>query len=315
MKTKIVSIVACSIALALVSCDTKEGQYYERIAKDGEITVTFIEEHNDLHHELYWSFIDGEVDQYKSAHNKFGIGPQRRWDARFITLTSKGPFNMKLRTLKNEGTTLDGKDNVWHKEIELHFLAPKDSSQSNHQYEGKVKIKGVNALGDGSSYSESWDAQFNIRTYVDEAGNSTRESVAYDQEKVNEEIFNFMKEEDAAKKMDEDVDTAEEEPSYATDFVGTWSGKLGEKDLVIVITSARGDILEGHNVVGNNKRPVKGTVMADADVFTLTLSEPGDDTWDGVFTLKVKNDNNFNATGHWKANNGKSEKQVEINKK
>lgn len=105
-----------------------------------------------------------------------------------------------------------------------------------------------------------------------------------------------------------------DEPSFTADFIGTWTGKLGDKDFQIVLISAQGDNIEGYNVVGDNKRAIKGTVTADDDVYTFTLSEPGDDKWDGVFTLKMNNDNNFNAIGQWKANNGKSSKDVNIKK-
>ena len=43
-------------------------------------------------------------------------------------------------------------------------------------------------------------------------------------------------------------------------FKGEWRGFIEKKELKIVIQSVVGNQLNGYNIVGNNKRPVQGTV-------------------------------------------------------
>ena len=81
---------------------------------------------------------------------------------------------------------------------------------------------------------------------------------------------------------------------------GEWGGFLEKKELKIVIQSVVGNQLKGYNIVGNNKRPVQGTVTklnvkrkATCETnycgyYKVVLSEPGDHKWDGVFTLEFE---------------------------
>lgn len=99
-------------------------------------------------------------------------------------------------------------------------------------------------------------------------------------------------------------------------FVGRFEGTIGKKILVITIEKLSKDSLWGYNTVNRaNKRPVRGKFSADCDVYSIKLKEPGDDTWDGVFELKMSNDNKFVMEGNWKSNNGKLKKPVSIKKK
>ena len=127
--------------------------------------------------------------------------------------------------------------------------------------------------------------------------------------------------------------------SQAQDFfVGTWEGTMSNKKLQIVIEENVNDKVKGYNVLGKNKRPVKGTVKyndrggecAGQGIYcTVTLKEPGDDKWDGVFTLKfnfcpelddlgeiIKTEANVPfCFGTWKANNGKLSGNFTLKKK
>ena len=129
-------------------------------------------------------------------------------------------------------------------------------------------------------------------------------------------------------------------PSKKTDasnvMLGTWNGDMGEKKLTIVIEKADGNKISGYNTLGKNKRPLKGTFIRGAwDVtcsiaFDATLKEPGDDKWDGVFTIKFVGDNTQAETddgpvckgdykgvegvGQWKSNNGKMTKDFTLTK-
>jgi hypothetical protein len=111
------------------------------------------------------------------------------------------------------------------------------------------------------------------------------------------------------------------------DLVGTWEGTMSNKKLQIVIQENVDDKVKGYNILGKNKRPVKGTVKyidrggecLRGIYCTVILKEPGDDKWDGVFTLDfsfcpelddngeiIKSEANTPyCIGKWKANNGK----------
>ena len=115
---------------------------------------------------------------------------------------------------------------------------------------------------------------------------------------------------------------------------GEWSGFLEKKELKIVIQSVVGNQLKGYNIVGNNKRPVQGTVTklnvkrkATCETnycgyYKVVLSEPGDHKWDGVFTLEFEATSidgaeengtiywNHYANGLWKSYDGKLVHQV-----
>ncbi len=108
---------------------------------------------------------------------------------------------------------------------------------------------------------------------------------------------------------------------------GNWTGEMNGKKLKIVIDFVDGDKLSGYNILGSNQRSLKGNFQVGAwgqpcaKAFEATLSEPGDDKWDGVFTIKFVGyqdmDDNSNdlicegpykgveAIGSWKSNNGK----------
>ena len=110
-------------------------------------------------------------------------------------------------------------------------------------------------------------------------------------------------------------------------MLGTWEGSMNGKTLKVVIEKVEGTTLEGYNILGTNRRPLKGTFTVGSwdqpcsKAFEATLAEPGDDKWDGVFTIKFvgyeddkETDNGpecagnlkgVEANGEWKSNNGK----------
>jgi len=115
---------------------------------------------------------------------------------------------------------------------------------------------------------------------------------------------------------------------------GEWNGFIEQKEIKIVIQSVIGNQLAGYNIVGNNKRPVQGTVTklnvkrkASCETnycayYNVILSEPGDHKWDGVFTLEFEATSidgseengiiywNHYANGVWKSYDGKLVHQV-----
>ncbi len=119
-------------------------------------------------------------------------------------------------------------------------------------------------------------------------------------------------------------------------LLGTWTGKLRDKKLSIVLENIENNIVSGYNIAGSNKRAVKGMIypddrdgdgecLYDGNSFKLVLSEPGDDKWDGVFTVYLNscqsvddNENvtgwNYSGQGKWKSNNGKMSGDIVLSK-
>jgi hypothetical protein len=123
------------------------------------------------------------------------------------------------------------------------------------------------------------------------------------------------------------VEDQDETSPAATIMLGTWYGEMNGKKLTIVINKVNGETLSGFNILGTNKRNLKGRFQIGtwdqpcSKAYDVTLNEPGDDKWDGVFTLKFVGYSNTiergeglecegsysgaEASGVWKANNGK----------
>jgi hypothetical protein len=120
-------------------------------------------------------------------------------------------------------------------------------------------------------------------------------------------------------------------------LLGEWKGTLRNKNLVLVIESIKGDNVIGYNIVGNNRRKLKGKIFehfgegecgGDGISFRLVLSEPGDDKWDGMFKLVFQScpdhDTNgeiieggsifYSGVGVWKSNNGKLSGDISLSK-
>ena len=124
---------------------------------------------------------------------------------------------------------------------------------------------------------------------------------------------------------DEKLSITESESSMI--IKGNWTGEMNGKKLQIVIDNVNGTKLSGYNILGSNQRALKGNFQIGAwdqpcaKAFESTLNEPGDDKWDGVFTIKFvgyqdiddsSNDlicegpyKGVEAIGSWKSNNGK----------
>ncbi len=138
----------------------------------------------------------------------------------------------------------------------------------------------------------------------------------------------------AVKQAENTLGTANQTSNFSPKdlLLGTWTGEMGGKKITIVINNISGNIITGYNQVGSNKRDLKGS-FTEIDggypcskTFETTLKEPGDDKWDGVFTINFMGFNGgadsdcsgpFNATestGVWLANNGKSTKQLSLTK-
>ena len=139
-------------------------------------------------------------------------------------------------------------------------------------------------------------------------------------------------------KEEKQIQNKEKTENFNQDYkylLGKWYGILRDKELTIVIESIDGSSVIGYNIAGKNNRPLIGTIyeddrMGDGECggeercYKLVLSEPGDDKWDGVFTLYLSNcpnhddegniiDGSYSSgNGSWKANSGKLSGEISL---
>jgi hypothetical protein len=118
-------------------------------------------------------------------------------------------------------------------------------------------------------------------------------------------------------------------------MIGTWKGNLGGKSVTVVIEKINNNTITGYNVIGTNKRGLKGTFSKGnwdescSIAYDVVLAEPGDDKWDGVYKIKFIGYNaketadgiecvgkfiGAEANGTWKSNNGKLKKELQLSK-
>ncbi|MFM7667751.1 MAG: hypothetical protein ACKO7D_06130 [Bacteroidota bacterium] len=171
-------------------------------------------------------------------------------------------------------------------------------------------------------------------------GNSTleKEKLELEKKKLELEEAKFKADQEKSRKSsnDESSDDSKKTSTIKSEYkylLGKWNGSLRNKNLTIVIESIDGNTVSGYNVAGTNKRPLTGRIYADdqdrggpeppLSVYKLVLSEPGDDKWDGVFTLyleKYEEENldgggyKYYGSGSWKSNNGKLSGDIELKK-
>lgn len=106
-------------------------------------------------------------------------------------------------------------------------------------------------------------------------------------------------------------------------IIDTYLGTIGNKEFKLFIEKVDGENVEGYNVTGSNRRPVKGRIVnkwneptglgGNYTIFKLILTEPGDNKWDGEFNIDLWiSDQGRSGKGSWKSFNGKLEHQIII---
>ena len=106
-------------------------------------------------------------------------------------------------------------------------------------------------------------------------------------------------------------------------IIDTYLGTIGAKDFKLFIEKVDGEFVEGYNVAGTNRRPVRGRIAnrwtapgshgATYTVFKVILTEPGDDEWDGEFNIDLWiSDQDRSGQGTWKAFNGRLERTITL---
>ena len=104
------------------------------------------------------------------------------------------------------------------------------------------------------------------------------------------------------------VDSVEVEEWFPkTDFDtlrGLYTGDFGDGFIHVVLTYVNDKKAIGYNVHKGLQRNISGSVVQKAESFELTLNEPGDNQYDGIFVLTIsKKDGHVNAS--WTANDPK----------
>ena len=85
---------------------------------------------------------------------------------------------------------------------------------------------------------------------------------------------------------------------------GLYTGDFGDGFINVVLTYVNDKKAIGYNIHKGLQRNISGSVVQKAEAFELTLNEPGDNKFDGIFTLIIsKKDGSVNAS--WKANDPK----------
>ena len=85
---------------------------------------------------------------------------------------------------------------------------------------------------------------------------------------------------------------------------GFYTGDFGDGFINVVLTYVNDKKAIGYNVHKGLQRNISGSVVQKKDRFELTLNEPGDNKYDGIFTLIIsKKDGRVNA--NWTANDPK----------
>ncbi|NSL89523.1 hypothetical protein [Chitinophaga solisilvae] len=101
-------------------------------------------------------------------------------------------------------------------------------------------------------------------------------------------------------------------PASPDSLPGTYTGKFGSTPIFIHLHHPDGNKVTGYNIHKGLRREFSGYVTPKGDSFLVSLSEPGDNPFDGKFLLTF--DKNFTqATGSWTPVNGKDKSPTWFN--
>lgn len=314
--------------LLVANCNVNETEkdFYKNLLSDGNLTVAWeeaplVKGESPVRVVMDFTFKNNKITQFSCLEN---YNPSKRYrhlsyqgtnmDTRFKIIDEVGS-NLVLKTPLNEGS-YGGKD--WDITLKididnLELFHGSNRGKSDKALNGTatiIQLTGLEQQESTSTFDATFYAELNNGTQSKPLiVNSVEDSIAQENaNKGSEKLMSRYK--DSPKNQTSSDKNNTEEPLIS--FIGTWKGTIGKKDLTIVFESVKGDSIWGYDVVEKNKRSVKGTSMADDDVYTFELHEPGDDKWDGVFVIRVENDFKYNGNGEWKANNGKLNHPVSI---
>jgi hypothetical protein len=90
---------------------------------------------------------------------------------------------------------------------------------------------------------------------------------------------------------------------------GIYVGDFGGSDIRIVLNYLNDTRAVGYNIHKGLQRNLLGTVKILENEVTLILEEPGDNQYDGVFTVSIDK-RSFKMTGFWESNTGQISKKT-----
>lgn len=125
--------------------------------------------------------------------------------------------------------------------------------------------------------------------------------------------------ENTALEVADSLASEEEKPYYDTfqfdTLRGVYTGDFGDGFINVVLTYVNERKAVGYNIHKGLKRNLVGSVKNTPDYIELTLNEPGDNEYDGVFALQIDK-KKFHAKGTWTPNSSKLKvRNFELNKK
>jgi YARHG domain len=106
------------------------------------------------------------------------------------------------------------------------------------------------------------------------------------------------------KNTEEKKETTQTTPTVAQTIVnspllGSFVGAFGDNKITLLITKVIGDTVEGRSVVGGNDRPFSGLASLASGVYSIKAKEPGDDKYDGEFSISFDEKNTNAISGSW----------------
>jgi hypothetical protein len=100
-----------------------------------------------------------------------------------------------------------------------------------------------------------------------------------------------------------------EEDTFDYDTLkGMYIGDFGGSDIRLILNYVSQKKAIGYDIHKGLQRNLNGNVTRSGDSVYIVLNEPGDNEFDGVFTLSFVG-NGFTPTGVWESNSGKIPKQ------
>lgn len=106
------------------------------------------------------------------------------------------------------------------------------------------------------------------------------------------------------------VENSTERATFNLDTLrGIYVGDFGGSDIRVVINYLNENRVVGYNIHKGLQRNVLGTVKVLENEVKLTLEEPGDNPYDGIFTVSIDK-RNFKMTGVWESVSGKISKKT-----
>jgi hypothetical protein len=87
-----------------------------------------------------------------------------------------------------------------------------------------------------------------------------------------------------------------------SELIGAYAGDFGNRKIILFIDRVTDDSIGGSSLVAGGSRPFKGTFTMKAGIYLITVKEPGDNKFDGVFAFTFNTNIPDIISGTWKPN-------------